>query len=545
MATEPSFAFEGTSPHRFGRYQILAHLGTGGMGTVYKALDSVLGREVALKILPADAAAHPTLLERFRREARHSARLKHENIVTLYEFGEWQGMHYLALEFVTGINLLDYITEKRQLEPEEARQILIQSARALEQAHRQGIVHRDIKPANLLLTHKDGHLLVKLTDFGVAREANDEQFRVTSAGLTLGTVDYMSPEQARDSSLADIRSDLYSLGCTLFHMLAGQPPFPQGGLTERLLKHIEAEPPNILDLNPRVTPQLVAVLERLLAKAAADRFQTPTELLQELTRPGSGLPRATRKPRDPNRKHAARPKRSSVATTVLPAVKQEPRKPVRKDPPEYDSSPLVPVSDEQRKVADAQYQRAKEVLAGGDQGYAQQLLMSSCKLDPGNLQYRQTLRRLERMMMEKPQRGSPLSWLTGLSKRSRLQSAKRAGDPRKVLELGEEALARNWADVPTQIAMAEAATELGLHRVALWLREQAQKLDPANLGLLRELARSYEQLERYERAIELWEAVRKAAPNDFEAQRKTTELAASETIARGQYEKNSGEDGES
>lgn len=539
MATEP-FALTGGSSHTFGRYQILSHLGTGGMGTVYKAQDSVLGREVALKILSQDCAAHPALLERFRREARHSARLKHENIVTLYEFGEWQGMQYLALEFVTGINLQDYISEKGQLEPEEARQILIQAARALEQAHRQGIVHRDIKPANLLLTHKDGHLLVKLTDFGVAREVNDEQFRVTSAGLTLGTVDYMAPEQARDSSLADIRSDIYALGCTLYHMLAGQPPFPQGSLTERLLKHIEAEPPEILQLNSRVPPHQVAVLKRMMAKAATERFQTPTELLQELTRPGSGLPRANRKPRDPSRKQASRTKRANAVTTQLPAAGAEKRKPQPAVDPEYDSSPLVLVSDEQRKVADAQYQRAKEVLAAGDQGYAQQLLLSCCKLDPGHLLYRRTLRRLERMMTQNARRGSPLGWLTGLPSRSRLQAARRAGDHRKVLELGEEVLTRNWSDVPTQIAMAEAATKLGLARVALWLREQAQKIDPTNITLLRELARSYEQIESFERAIELWEAVRKAAPNDFEAQRKTTELAASETIARGQYEKNTG-----
>jgi serine/threonine-protein kinase len=269
-------------PVRIGKYEVISHIATGGMGAVYKARDVELRREVALKILPPELAAKPALLERFKREAIHAARLRHENIVTIFECGEVGGTHFLALEFVEGIDLCEYIDRKGKLDPEEARIITLQAARALDHAHHQGIVHRDIKPSNFLLSRPKGGLLVKMTDFGLARVAGDEDFRVTRAGTTVGTIDYISPEQARDSALADIRSDLYSLGCTLFHMLAGQAPFADGGLTERLYKHIEEPPPNVLEFNPRVSPELRAILYKLLAKKPEDRYQTPAELLDDL-----------------------------------------------------------------------------------------------------------------------------------------------------------------------------------------------------------------------------------------------------------------------
>src|SRR6266851_3810397 len=281
MPSDPS-APTARRPVRIGKYEVISHIATGGMGAVYKARDVELRREVALKILPPELAAKPALLERFKREAIHAARLRHENIVTLFECGEVGGTHYLALEFVQGIDLGDYIDRKGKLDPEEARIITLQAARALDHAHHQGIIHRDIKPSNFLLSRPKGGLLVKMTDFGLARVAGDEDFRVTRAGTTVGTINYISPEQARDSALADIRSDLYSLGCTLFHMLAGQAPFAEGGLTERLYKHIEEPPPNVLDFNPRVSPELCAVLYKLLAKKPEDRYQTPADLLDDL-----------------------------------------------------------------------------------------------------------------------------------------------------------------------------------------------------------------------------------------------------------------------
>jgi eukaryotic-like serine/threonine-protein kinase len=267
---------------RIGKYQVISHIATGGMGAVYKARDVELRRDVALKILSPEMAAKPGLLERFRREARHAARLRHENIVAIYEYGETGDTHFLALEYVDGVDLREYIERKGKLDPEEARIITLQATRALVHAHAQGIIHRDIKPSNFLVARPEGGILVKLTDLGLAREAGDEDFRVTRAGTTVGTIDYIAPEQARDSALADIRSDLYSLGCTLYHMLAGQAPFAEGGLTERLYKHIEAEPPDVLQFNPGVPPGLSYILYKLLAKKPEERYQTPAELLHDL-----------------------------------------------------------------------------------------------------------------------------------------------------------------------------------------------------------------------------------------------------------------------
>jgi serine/threonine protein kinase len=287
MSSEPPA--RGERQALIGRYEVMQRIGAGGMGAVYRAVHLDLGREVALKVLPPELAARPEMLQRFIREAQHAAKLRHEHIVTLYEFGEASGTHYLAMEFVDGIDLHEYIDEKGQLDPEEARMIAIQAAKALALAHKEGIVHRDIKPSNFLITRREGKLVVKLTDFGLALSLEDSDFRVTRSGSTIGTVDYISPEQARNSRAADVRSDIYSLGCTLYHMLTGQAPFSQGDLTERLLKHVEAEPPDVKSFNPKIPDGLVAVLKRMLAKKPDDRYQTPAELLQDLEH----LPRGT------------------------------------------------------------------------------------------------------------------------------------------------------------------------------------------------------------------------------------------------------------
>jgi serine/threonine-protein kinase len=282
MSSEPSTK-GGRRTVRIGKYEVLTHIATGGMGAVYKALDTDLNREVALKVLTAETAAMPAALARFQREARHAAKLRHENIVTIYEFGESQGTYFLALEYVDGINLFEYITRKGRLEPEEARRIMIHAALALHHAHGQGIIHRDIKPSNFLVTRKNNQMLIKLADFGLARELRaDDEARVTRAGSTVGTVDYISPEQARDSGAADTRSDIYSLGCTLYHMLAGRPPFAEGTVTERLYKHVKEEPPDLRQINPRVPESMLAVLRHMMAKEPADRYQTPAALLKDL-----------------------------------------------------------------------------------------------------------------------------------------------------------------------------------------------------------------------------------------------------------------------
>ena len=271
---------------RIGRYEILGHIATGGMGVIYKARHVDLDRLVALKILPADLASQQKMLLRFQREAKAAAQLCHENIVGIFDVGEANGIYYIALEFIEGTDLQDYIARKCRLDAEEARQIMIQAARALGHAHERGIVHRDIKPSNFLLVHKDNRLIVKLTDFGLAmRRENNAEFRITRDETTVGTVDYMSPEQARDSRSADIRSDIYSLGCTFFHMLAGLAPFGKGTLPERIIQHMKASPPDVRKLNTSVPEYLVAIINRMLAKKPDDRYQTAADLLHDLEHP--------------------------------------------------------------------------------------------------------------------------------------------------------------------------------------------------------------------------------------------------------------------
>jgi serine/threonine-protein kinase len=267
---------------QLGRYEVIARIAAGGMGAVFRARDPETGRDLALKVLMPEMAAKPAMLERFRREARHAAKLQHDNIVKTYELEESQGKYFIPMEFVDGTDLLRHIDGHAPLDPEETRQIMIQACRALKQAHAQGLVHRDIKPSNFLLIDKNGRYHVKLTDFGLAREASNGEFRVTRAGTTVGTVDYMSPEQASDSGSADIRSDLYSLGCTWYHMLTGNTPFCEGGLAERILAHLKEEPPDVRRFNPRASKALVQVLKKLLAKKPRDRYQTPADLLEVL-----------------------------------------------------------------------------------------------------------------------------------------------------------------------------------------------------------------------------------------------------------------------
>jgi serine/threonine protein kinase len=522
---------------RIGKYEVLAHIATGGMGAVYKARDTELGRIVALKIIPPDTAGKPAALERFRREARSAAKLRHENIVTLYEFGEARGVYFLALEYVDGIDLQAYIERKGRLKPDKARRILVQAARALDHAHKQGVVHRDVKPSNFLITRRDSGLLVKLTDLGLAREASEDEFRVTRVGSTVGSIDYMAPEQARDSRAADVRSDIYSLGCTFYHMLAGRAPFPEGSLTERLFKHIEEEPPDVRQFNPRVPEELVHVLNRMLAKKPEERYQTPAELLRDLARSravGSWQSAAVSKGESPP-EPANEAERDPASGEGARGQRGEPRPTAARGRGEDDSLILPPLNPEQRRAAAGQFERATEVVALGNYDYGIRLLLSCCKLDPYTMAYRQMLRQTEKRKYQDNQRGSSLAWLTTLLARGKLKAAERAGDHFRVLTYGEEILAQNPWDVGAQLAMAEAAARLGLQTLALWILEEARVKEPLDPRVNRALARLYEKRGNFSQAIALWELVRKAVPTDTEAHQKRTDLAAHETIQRGGY----------
>jgi serine/threonine-protein kinase len=535
---------------RLGKYEVLSHVATGGMAIVYKARDVELGRLVALKILDPDQSTREDLRERFKREARHAARLVYKHIVTLHDFKEEQGFLYLALEYVQGEDLEEYINRKGRLGAEETRKILVQAAKALNHAHRQGIVHRDIKPSNFLLAEHEDRLVVKLTDLGLALTENENAYRVTRAGFTVGTIDYMAPEQARDSSAADIRSDIYALGCTGYHMLAGRPPFAEGGLGERLYKHLEESPPDLLVVRPDVSAAFWAILRRMLAKKQDDRYQTPAELLVDLKRTPAAAARAA--PVPPSVSVAEKPSSAEVLTQPsLEAPPQavrpeEPAPPPQPELPEpaaeaEEAAPPPPGSAtvEQARAAAGQFERAREVLAaGGDRDYARQLLVSCCQLDPGNTKYRAALRKV----VQKTQQpgASPGRWfasLSDLAQTVRLKTARRSGDHRKVLEQGEEFLARNPADVSTHLEMAESAEALGLLDLAVWLLEQGHRHVPDNTPLMRALAVAYEKVNRLSRAIAVWELVRKAEPQDFEIKTKIDSLWVSDHIAKGQYRK--------
>jgi serine/threonine protein kinase len=529
MTVEPP-ANDGCPYSRLGKYEVVAHLASGGMGAVYKAVDVDFGREVALKVLSPELASKPALMERFQREAHHIAKLHHHNIVKMYEFGEADGVFFIVLEYVDGIDLYDYICRKGQLEVEESVLLLTQATRALDHLHHHRMVHRDIKPSNFLLTRENGRLVVKLTDLGLARMVDEAAFRVTRDGSTVGTIDYIAPEQARDSASADIRSDIYSLGCTWFHMLAGRPPFAEGGLAERLYKHLNVEPPDIRQFNPQVAPALANVLRRMLAKRQAERYQTPALLLRDLVQEASPQPAAPPVPPPvPLKERPPTPRGAPKTSVAFPSreTPHEVKHMVR------DTSPLLSVSPEQQQAAAGQFERAKEVITAGNFDYGIHLLLTCCKLDPANLVYRRVLRRTERARHK--ERRSRLSFLTMSATRAKLKKAKAAHKYLKVLELGEELLTRDPWDNGTQMAMAEAAEALGLLDVAVWILKHAWQKEAPDLTLGRTLARMYEKRGRFREAIAMWEWVHHADPHDVEASRKSRDLAASDTIARGQY----------
>ena len=256
-------------------------VGEGGMGAVYRAFDTLLLREVAIKILHSEVAADQDIVARFQQEAQSAARLRHPNIAGVYHFGQTEHWRYLVFEFVEGRNLRELVRSAGPLAWQDSLRIVREVTSALDHAHRRGVVHRDIKPSNLILTASEG---VKVVDMGLARVRDREsaQQDLTASGMTLGTFDYISPEQARDPRDADVRSDLYSLGCAWYYLLTATPPFPEGSPLQKLLQHQGELAPDPRDRRPDIPAELAAVLARLLAKSPADRYQRPAELARDL-----------------------------------------------------------------------------------------------------------------------------------------------------------------------------------------------------------------------------------------------------------------------
>jgi serine/threonine protein kinase/WD40 repeat protein len=307
------------------RYRVLEVIGSGGMGAVFKAEHRLMERLVALKVINRSLAGKPESIDRFRREVKAAARLAHPHIVKAYDADRAGDTHFLVMEYVEGTNLAQVLKGSRKLPIDVACEYARQVALGLAHAHQRGMAHRDIKPANLMLTRAGQ---VKILDFGLARLASESDpsdrgiggqgagvrsqgsgdrsqgsgeekaascltpdscpltsstgDSLTSAGSMIGTADYMAPEQARDARQADIRADIYSLGCTLYHFLAGQPPFPSGEFADKVAAHRRLSPRPLVELRPDIPGRLSRVVERMLAKDPTRRYQTPDEVARAL-----------------------------------------------------------------------------------------------------------------------------------------------------------------------------------------------------------------------------------------------------------------------
>ena len=266
---------------RLGHFELIEAIGAGGMAAVLKARDLDLGRVVALKILPPESALDLESVTRFKQEARAAAKLDHDNVARVYFCGEDQGLHFIAFEFVEGITLRQTIDWRGPVGAGDCVRFMIQVAAGLAHAAERGVVHRDIKPSNILIT-PDGR--AKIVDMGLARHLESQSVNggVTQSGVTLGTFDYISPEQALDPREADVRSDIYSLGCTFYHALTGRPPVPEGTAAKKLYAHQHIDPLDPRELNAAIPDELAAVLARMMAKDPKKRYQTPAELIAHL-----------------------------------------------------------------------------------------------------------------------------------------------------------------------------------------------------------------------------------------------------------------------
>jgi len=320
-----------------GRYELGDRLGVGGMSTVRLARDRRLEREVAVKVLAEHLAEDPQFVARFRREALAAARLVHPNIVQVFDFGldEPTGRHYIVMEHIRGQSAAEILRERSILPVSEALAIVSHACRGLDYAHRNGVVHRDIKPGNLLRSEEGP---VKVADFGIARNMGDES-SITQVGSVLGTAAYLAPEQAHGEE-AGPRADLYGLGVVTYQALSGRLPYEAQSLTELALKQQREAPALLHLLNPEVTPQLAAAVDRALALEAGDRFGSAEEMRQALADGARGIGAVPEE--DSTHVLSARTAPTSVSPRRDPATADQPVVVARQPHPSRRPAPAAP-----------------------------------------------------------------------------------------------------------------------------------------------------------------------------------------------------------
>lgn len=349
-----------------GKYKLLGHLGTGGMSSVYLAEHVVMRRRVAIKVLPQDRVKDSSYLERFLREAQMAAALEHPNIVRAYDVDHDGKVHYLVMEYVEGRDLYELVKHEGPLPYDMAARFIGQGATGLAHAHAKGLIHRDVKPANLLVDAKG---TVKILDLGLARfTGNDEcSLTIVHDEEVLGTADYLAPEQARNSHDVDARADIYGLGCTLYYLLTGHPPFPEGTAVQRLMKHQNEMPASIVDDRPDAPAELVQICEKMMAKKPEDRYQSALEVRQAMlnflaSRSGAKRPAA---PTQPN----ATPPRRSDDSILRPGASSDSSKARARDDTivakQKSSAGAAKPSDSTLSLVDSSVLSKEQVAAAG------------------------------------------------------------------------------------------------------------------------------------------------------------------------------------
>jgi serine/threonine-protein kinase len=276
-----------------GKYKLLGHIGTGGMSSVYLAEHIRMGDKRAIKVLPKSRVRDATYLARFQLEAKAIASLNHPNIVLAYDIDNEEDVHYIVMEFVDGLDLQQLVKRDGAIDPSKAAELIKQAARGLEHAHANGVIHRDVKPANLLIDKKGR---VRLLDMGLAlvSAGDDESLTVANNENVLGTADYLAPEQALNSHEVDHRADIYGLGCTLYFLLTGKPPFSDGTLAQRIAKHQTEMPTPIRQIRSDCPGELEGVCVKMIQKDPRYRYQSAGDVADALEKFVSVVPSGTK-----------------------------------------------------------------------------------------------------------------------------------------------------------------------------------------------------------------------------------------------------------